>query len=825
MQDMNSATQQHINEAKANTETNPRCGESWKTLGLALKEIGDNTEALKALRKASMLLPKDLDIFKDLADILLLEKNYSQAIGYLKYLTSQEPENSIYWNNLGLVYLEDKQPKLAVECFQEAIKHDINFFDAYSNLAKTYKKEKLTKEFRNTLVKMQKLPPKDEQEWAELAHQWIDSDFTKEGLLAFNQLIELNQNNKFIPYLKGIFAFKNGHMKKALALFQQAIKLTPNEPKLVIALTVIISKNDPEAAIEILKKAEQRIPNNVEILRQLCILLYNNKKNKEIIGYLEKLIVLDPDAAAFKMIGHYKNLIGDHDKAIQAFEESMSMQAEKNYQTDNSLITNYSISLMFNEQPTKAIKIIKKELIKQPNNTDFIGLLSQALYRIGEIDESIKISKKTINKKPYNPSNISNYFFASIHSNKLNIEELFKEHKKFSSFFEKPIKPFSEYTNKPEPDRKLKIGFVSGDMCAHAVAYFAMYVFEILDNNQFELSVFNTFAREDSTTQKLKNAVNQWFDVAEMGNYELAEFIKNQEIDILVDLSGHTGHNRLPTFAYKPAPIQITAIGYPYTTGLNAMDYVFMSSLVNKIEEFQKYWTEKFIIFPQKALNLRPQRRKEASKVTEQLPAYTNGYFTYASLNRFSKINEASLNTWVIILQKNPTSKMLLGNVEKDKEQEIIDFFVKNKIPADRLILKPRLTLIGYMALFNQIDLMLDTWPYGGGTTTSDALSMGVPVLSLKGNHPVQVLTHTIHYSLNLDNFLADNVTDYISAAVAWAEQLEELQTIRLDLINRPELIANEDENPSYLNWNKGLRMAWQRWCAGLPVESFRIPD
>lgn len=822
MQNIEPATQQRINESKASTEANPKCGESWKALGLVLKEIGDNAEALKAFRKASMLLPKDLEIFSHLADILLLEKNYSQAIGYFKYLTNQESENTLHWNNLGLAYTESKQPEQAIECFQEAIKHDTSYFNAYSNLAKVYKKEDLNKEFRKTLLKIEKLPPKNEQEWADLAHQWIDSDFTKEGLNAFKKLVELNPNNKFIPYLKGIFAFKNDDIKQALILFQQAIEILPNEPKLAIALAVITNQNDREAAIEILKQAEQRIPNNTDILRQLCISLYNNKKNKEIIGYLEKLVKLDPDAKTFNMIGHYKHTIGEHDKAILAFEESMAMQADK---VGNEVITNYSASLILNNQPTKAIKKIKQALIKQPNYTDFLGLLSQALYRIGEIDESITISKKIINKKPYNKVNLSNHLYTMIHSNKKNNAELFKEHQKFSKFFEFSIKPFSEHLNNPDPNRKLKIGFVSGDMHSHAVAYFAMPIFETLDKEQFELSVFYTFMYEDITTQALKNAVDQWFDVAEMGDYELAEFIKDKEIDILIDLSGHTAHNRLVAFAYKPAPIQITAIGYCYTTGLNAMDYTFISNLTSNIENQQKYWTEKFIIFPQKKLAVRPQRRVQAPNPSETLPAYTNGYFTYASLNRFSKINEASLNAWVAILQQNKKSKMLLGNVEKDKEKEIIAFFAKNNISANRLILQPRQAIAEYMGLFNQVDLILDTWPFGGGTTTNDALSMGVTTLSLKSEHPISALQNTIPVSMKLDSFLVNNVQDYINAAVAWAEQLEELQAIRIDLINRPELIANEEENPSYLNWNKGLRMAWQRWCEGLPVESFHIPE
>ncbi|WP_298147984.1 hypothetical protein, partial [uncultured Acinetobacter sp.] len=273
-------------------------------------------------------------------------------------------------------------------------------------------------------------------------------------------------------------------------------------------------------------------------------------------------------------------------------------------------------------------------------------------------------------------------------------------------------------------------------------------------------------------------------------------------------------------------PIHITCIGYPYTTGLKAMDYAFASSLIPNIEYQQQHWTEKFIITPEKPKNVRPVRSASISEPPAKLAATRNGLFTYASLNRFSKINTGALNAWVSILNSTTNTKLLLGNVETEQEQEIISFFTKQGIAAERLILKPRMNTQDYMQLFNQIDLILDTWPYGGGTTTNNALSMGVPVLSIMGDHPVEALLNTINRALNLEQFLVKDVTDYIQQAIAWSTNLEELQACRTEILSRPEETAKIlEENPAERTLSLALRMAWQRWCAGLPAASFRLPE
>lgn len=804
-----------IKEAKESTLKYPQEGIGWKALGLGLYKEKNFNSAVKALRKASMLLTADAAVFKALGIIAESKQQTKRAKAYFEYLIKLDPKDSDILNRVGLMYLEFNEFKKAVDCFSQLVNLNPTCFNSHINLAKAYKENNQSNKFRLTLIEAGKTPPKSEQEWAELANQWIDSDYSNEGQVILSKLINLNPNNKTIPYLKGILAAKKGNNEEAINLFKQSLALLPNKTKAAINLSLLLKDSDPSTAISILKESFKNNPNSFKLLQNLCMSLFLNGNYDELGSYINKLIEKKLDAITYNIIGHYNYIRHDYKESVSAFEKSLKLNPEQ-----DNIISIYVNALIKNRNTNKAIATIKNNKSLQAS---LAPLLALAFYSKGDNKECIKVAKQVLKTKNSTSSDFSNYLFYLLHSDNINNKNLFKEHLNYGKKFEAVVKPFKSHPNLADPNKKLKIGFVSGDMYNHAVTYFAKPILKNLNKEAFNLSVFYSYTHQDSTTEEMKGLVDQWFDVSAMKDAELVALIRKEGIDILIDLSGHTGHNRLTAFAFKPAPIQMTAIGYPYTTGLSAMDYIFYSSLAEDIGERQQYYSEKFIVISGQQLKKRPDRRKEAPAPIAELPVYRNDYFTYASLNRFSKINAEALNAWVQILQQNPNSKLLMGNVEKDQVQEIAAFFLKNKILPNRLLLKPQLPLNEYMALFNQIDLMLDTWPYGGGTTNQDALSMGVPILFIKGTHPVQALSNSYFQSLNLAQFFTKSVTDYVNAAVAWPNKLTELQEFRTNMLQRSESSAVEEENPSYLNWNKALRLAWQRWCQGLPVESFTV--
>lgn len=814
---------QLIKEAQESTLAEPKWGQGWKALGLAFYQQKNTDEALKALRKASMLLLKDAEVYQLLGNIAQEQQQIKQAEGYFKHALKLDPQNIGIMNRLGAIYLEDENYSEAISIFKEITSLEPDNFSSHLQLAKAYKLNKEPKKYRLALIQAAKAPPTNEQEDATLTEYWIDSQFTKEGLIYLNSLQKKYPNNKTLPYLQAIIATKAGNRSKAISLLEKADKLDKNNPKIVIKIAHLYSDSNLTKATSILEELLKYHPNHIEALQVTCFMLIDNNKEKDALPYLENLIELKLDKTTYWITGIYRYKIHNIQGAVSAFNHFLSSGGDL-----KDIITTYTSALIKTNNYKTAIETINKHFRENPrkdSNTEALILnLSSAYYNSGSIDDAIKSINKIIKKDRLSEAIFSNYLFYLLHSDKINIQDLSKEFNRFGNYFEKIITPYTNHKNKPNPNKKIKIGFVSADLYNHAVSYFAKNVFSILKKEDFETCVYYNFSKIDNITEELKELTNHWYQVENLDNLQLVELIRSHNIDILIDLSGHTARNRLAAFAYKPAPIQITAIGCPFTTGLKSMDYTIVRNSIENIDYQQSYWTEKFIVIPEKSSITRPSRRKEATQPPNDLPVKRNGFFTYASLNRFSKINDQALDAWVKILQLNENSKLMLGNVEEAQVPEIVELFYKQGIGADRFILKPRMSLKDYMALFHQIDLMLDTWPYGGGTTTNDAVSMGVPVLSIKSQHPVQTRMNALSRSFGLEQFITNSTEDYIKAAVGWANKLEELQAVRSNLLNRPEAVDKE-QSANHLNWNVPLRMAWQRWCDGLPPKTLYVPE
>jgi protein O-GlcNAc transferase len=293
-------------------------------------------------------------------------------------------------------------------------------------------------------------------------------------------------------------------------------------------------------------------------------------------------------------------------------------------------------------------------------------------------------------------------------------------------------------------------------------------------------------------------------------------------IDILIDLSGHTGLNRLRTFARKPAPIQISWIGYPGTTGLRCMDYYFADRHWLPPGRFDEQFTEKLVYLPADA----PFRPHASSPAVNPLPALATGSLTFGSFNRMSKISAAAVRLWSALLRALPETNMILAGMPADGEQvHLIEQFAANGIARERLTFHARRGMDEYLELHHRTDICLDTCPYTGGTTTYHALWMGVPTLTVAGPTPAARQGAAIMGQVGLDGFTAADDADFVEKGVYWANHLAELAGVRARLreqcrqspVLRPHVIVDAFE--------RALRRMWQRWCAGLPPESFEINE
>jgi predicted O-linked N-acetylglucosamine transferase (SPINDLY family) len=337
-----------------------------------------------------------------------------------------------------------------------------------------------------------------------------------------------------------------------------------------------------------------------------------------------------------------------------------------------------------------------------------------------------------------------------------------------------------------EAGRRLRIGYVSADLFLHSVSFFIEPILEARDRSQFEVFVYSSVINPDATTRRLASYVDQWRDVAALSDERLAQMIRSDQIDILVDLSGHTSHNRMPAYALKPAPVQVTYLGYPNTTGLRAMDYRIADPVADPPGADDALYVEKLVRLPRTAWCYRPPA--DAPEVSE-LPAIRNGYVTFGSFNNLAKLNEPLIAAWCRLLEGVPGARLLIksATLEHDSvRQRLIATFASHGIGEDRLQVLGRVVKYNeHLRWYNQVDLSLDTFPYNGTTTTCESLWMGAAVVTWAGDHHVSRVGKSLLMQVGLGEMITTSEAQYIERAVELARDTARIAELRATLRDR----------------------------------------
>jgi len=406
--------------------------------------------------------------------------------------------------------------------------------------------------------------------------------------------------------------------------------------------------------------------------------------------------------------------------------------------------------------------------------------LASALLKQGQADEGIANYRKALQLQPDNARAFSNLLFGLQNLSTCPPVELFDEHLRYAERFEAPLKPFWQpHGNSRDPERRLKVGYVSGDFCNHVVALFFEPILAGHDKSKFEIYGYYNNNQFDSHTEWIAAHMDHFLVCHTLSDEQLAERIRADGIDILVDLAGHTANNRLLVFARKPAPVQCTYIGYPGTTGLSAIDYRISDPWQDPVGLTERYHSETLV----RLLGGMAFAPDPASPEVNELPALHSGQFMLACLNNLSKVNPAVIALWSRILRALPQARLMLGNVTDDSiRQRLLDLFSQNEIGPERLILQTRVPMADYLALHHQIDRALDPFPYNGGTTTMHSLWMGVPVITLAGDHAVSRLCAAHLSRVGLDEFITHSEDEYLQCAIRFANDLPALNQVRQSL-------------------------------------------
>ncbi len=419
----------------------------------------------------------------------------------------------------------------------------------------------------------------------------------------------------------------------------------------------------------------------------------------------------------------------------------------------------------------------------------------------------------------------SGLLFMLNHNPAVTADDLFLEHCRVGEYVAGAVRDVRrEHHNDPDPTRRLRVGLVSADLRNHAVMHFIEPILrQWASSATLQTVVYYGYHSEDEDTRRLKGHVSEWHATFGMSNRQLAEKIAADGIDLLIDLSGHTAMHRLATFAHKPAPVQVSWLGYPATTGLAAMDYYLTDEHFFPPGEFDRYFTEKLAYLPA----VWPFEPLATAPAVNRLPALDAGVLTFGSFNRLGKINQATVALWARVLDALPGSTMVIAGVPLEgQHRRLIEWFADGGVAAERLTFHPWTTQEAQLALHHSVDIALETMPYTGCTTSNHALWMGVPSLTLIGATPASRLCAANLGHLQLQDFVAKSGDEFVAKALQWASNREALAELRAGL--RARWQASPARDPRFVadGIERALRHMWRRWCTGLAPERFAImPD
>jgi protein O-GlcNAc transferase len=409
----------------------------------------------------------------------------------------------------------------------------------------------------------------------------------------------------------------------------------------------------------------------------------------------------------------------------------------------------------------------------------------------------------------------SNLLFAMNYHPRMDAGTVKQEAIEWNRQHAEPMRKYvRSHSNTRDPDRRLRIGYVSSDLNAHPVGKFVLPLLAHHDTSQLEIFAYAQVRMEDEVTHRLRACTNSWRNITGLSDIQAADLIHRDEIDILVDLAGHTAGHRLLVFACKPAPVQVSYLGYPATTGLRTMDYRLTDSLADPPGMTETYFTEHLIRLPSTAWCY---QAPVDMPIIHALPAARNGYITFGSLNNFTKVNVVHANRWAQILHRVPDSRLLLKAVALNSQsarQRMVQMMSASGIAPDRLELRGSVPIAEHLAFYNRIDIALDTYPYHGTTTTCEALWMGVPVVTLAGPSHVSRVGVSLLSAVGLSQLIAFDSEQYIQIAVELAGDRNRLFHLQDSLRSGLQQSPLMDVTTFARAVETAYRDMWRRWCA-----------
>lgn len=523
---------------------------------------------------------------------------------------------------------------------------------------------------------------------------------------------------------------------------------------------------------------------------------------------------LNPDLhVASIALAHAVMCLGRTKESVKIYNRLLSSSARDNKAIALKANNNLSLALCELKQFSEAEKMCQKALIIDPNSAEALNNLGQAMKAQGNLKGATDAYRKAINNQPDFVVAHSNLLLDLNYLPDVKAKDVLAEHRKWGLLHASP--PIKRCTiKKRNPDKRLRVGYVSPDFRAHSVILFIAGLIKVHDRNNVEIYCYSNVKKPDAWTSQIKNTSDHWRTVVALNDDQFAAMITEDKIDILVDLAGHTAGNRLLAFASKPAPIQVTWLGYPNTTGMNAIDYRLTDVWADTPGVSDELHTETLIRLPQGFLCYQPLHD---SPPINPLPMSQRGSITFGCFNNSAKINDDVIKLWSRLLAELPNSRLLLKSSQLSDpplKQQYLSKFEQAGIDSTRIEIHGHIaSTIDHLSLYHEIDVALDPFPYNGTTTTCEALWMGVPVVVLEGSSHAGRVGVSLLNNVGLPELIAKTNDDYIHICCELSANTERLTELRIGMRARLQNAPLLDSKKFAENIETAYRNMWIKYC------------
>jgi len=645
-----------------------------------------------------------------------------------------------------------------------------------------------------------------------IARQSFVNDFYDFHDYLFEVCTSIAVNCTIMHIAQAISLHRNGRSSEADAICREILAANPSHAEACQLLgTIAHEKGHQEDAIGLMQRAISLSPNIVAWRVNLAALLGKAGKADEALPHL---------AAALRLKGNIPELHNNMGatlealdrlpEAVDAFRKAILLRpgyAEPHYNLANALKRMGKVE--------QAVSSYREAIRLRHDYAKAYAGLSSALMDLAQLDEALQCLRKAMELQPKNPGAHSSYLYSAHYHPDQSAQMLFEEHVEWGRRHADPIRArLLPHQNDRGTDRRLRVGYFSPDFREQTVPRFIGAALTNHDHDRFEIFCYSDVKKPDAVTERLSKLPDHWRDVRGKSDPQLEQIIRDDAIDILIDLRGHASGNRMMLFARKPAPIQVNMVGYFDTTGLRSIDYRVTD------EQQDPPGAEQFHV--EQLIRIRPScwcySAEEDDPPVAPTPALSKRYITFASLNKVVKVSAPCAKLWARVLDAIPGSRLLLPAAEGDSSGIVRGTLARMGLPPDRLDLvgKTR-TRRAYLERFGQIDIALDTFPFNGITTTCDGLWMGVPLVSLSGGTTVSRAGRSILSAVGLAQLATDKPDEFVRTCIDLASDIRRLNDLRLGLRQRMADSPLMDHRGFARQLEAAYIQAWTNWCSGPP--------